>query len=100
MNTTKRMPQGTTEKLLSIAEKRPISAIAKEIKKDWGDKINYAAKPYLNSMLSLNNINEYDLNESASSIITYFLSNASSYRGDTAKKLKAELKEILKENRN
>jgi hypothetical protein len=30
-------------------------------------------------------------------VVAYFLSNASSYRGETARKVKAELKAMLKE---
>jgi len=73
---------------------RAISDIAREIKKDW-KKVNYAAVPYLDAMLQLSSVNESYGADSAKSIIRYFLSNASTYRGDTAKKLKAELKSLV-----
>jgi hypothetical protein len=36
--------------------------------------------------------------DSALSIIAYFLSNATTWRGDDARRLKAELREILKQH--
>ncbi|GAC1661489.1 MAG: hypothetical protein NVS9B7_29500 [Flavisolibacter sp.] len=76
-------------------EKRPINVIAKEIIKDWKN-VNYAAKPYLDAMRTLDNINDNYFCDSAKTIIIYFLSNASSWRGDVAKRVKAELKDLSK----
>lgn len=76
------------------ANARPISAIARDIRRDWGPKVNYAAKPYLDAMSSLDKITDSYYEDSAKSIVIYFLGNASSYRGETAKALKAELKSI------
>ena len=76
------------------ANARPISAIAHDIRRDWGPKVNYAAKPYLDAMSSLDKITDSYYEDSAKSIVIYFLGNASSYRGETAKALKAELKSI------
>ena len=74
-------------------EKRSIRSIALDIRKDWV-KVNYAAKPYLDAMLELNSINDKYYEDSAKSVILYFLSNASSFRGERAKALKAELKAL------
>lgn len=79
--------------------KRAISTIAREIKADWqakGKGIHYAAVPYLNAMLRLNTIDDRYGWDEAGSIVAYFLSNAASYRGETARRLKAELKELIK----
>ena len=77
-----------------MSEKRPIYEIARDIQKEW-KKVNFAAKPYLQAMLSLNTVaDKYGL-DSASSIILYFLSNASSFRGTKAKELKNELKILV-----
>lgn len=73
---------------------RPICQIAADIRKDWGTKVNFAAKPYLYAMLSLHNVTDTYGVESAKTQILYFLSNASTYRGENAKKYKAELKKI------
>lgn len=80
---------------------RPLYVIANEIRKDWkksvsGTDLNYAAKPYLEAMESLNSINDRFYEDSGKSIVAYFLSNASSYRGETAKAIKKELNSMLK----
>lgn len=77
---------------------RPLFAIAAEIRRDWsqqGKGVNYAAKPYLDAMADLTNITDNYGYDSGESIVRYFLSNASSWRGDTAKRVKAELKGML-----
>lgn len=74
---------------------RKISEIASEIKMDW-KKVNFAAKPYLDAMLSIDTIQDKYYFEDARSIVTYFLCNASSWRGEKAKAIKAELKGMLK----
>ena len=74
---------------------RSISEIARDIRKDW-KPVNYAAKPYLNAMGFLDNITDKYGMDSAKSIIAYFLSNASTWRGEKAKEIKAELKAMLK----
>jgi hypothetical protein len=74
---------------------RNINIIANEIRKDWGAKVNYAAKPYLEAMYSLNTMKDMYVCDSAVSIISYFLCNAGSWRGETAKRVKAELKAMV-----
>ena len=75
---------------------RPLCKIAAEIKKDWGNKVYFGAKPYLDAMTTLNSINDNYLLDTAKSIVSYFLANASTWRGETAKRVKAELKAMLK----
>lgn len=77
------------------SEPRELWEIAREIRKDWKN-VNYAAKPYLAAMESLCSINERYEQDDAKGIVLYFLSNASSWRGETAKRVKAELKQMLK----
>jgi hypothetical protein len=72
---------------------RSIRSIALDICKDW-EKVNYAARPYLDAMLQLNSINDRYYDDSAKSVVLYFLSNASGFRGERAKALKAELKAL------
>ena len=76
-------------------EVRPISEIAREIARDWKN-VNYAAKPYLSAMYSLNSMKDDYGMDSAEMIVAYFLSNATTWRGKTAKRIKAELKQRLK----
>jgi hypothetical protein len=74
---------------------RPISRIAADIVKAWGpSKINYAARPYLEAMASLDKITDSYFQDSGRSIVAYFLANARSFRGPEAAALKAELKAL------
>ena len=74
---------------------RLIYEIATEIRKDWKN-VNFAAKPYLDAMSTLNSISDNYIMDSGKSIVLYFLSNASSWRGEVAKAIKAELKAMVK----
>ncbi len=74
---------------------RPLYQIANEIKKDWV-KPNYAAKPYLDAMGSLTSVNDTYGWDSGKSIVIYFLCNANTWKGENAKRIKAELKSLTK----
>lgn len=74
---------------------RPLYEIAKEIRKDW-QKVYFGAVPYLDAMSTLNKVTDNYFQDSGKSIVLYFLANASTWRGDTAKRIKAELKAITK----
>jgi len=74
---------------------RSLSEIAVEIRKCWGKDIYFGAKPYLGAMLTLNKITDRYMCDSADTIVRYFLANASSWRGEDARRIKNELKEIL-----
>lgn len=72
--------------------------LANVIREDWGSKgkgVNYAAKPYLDAMATLQSINDNYMFDDGRSVVRYFLSNATSWRGDVAKAVKAELKSRL-----
>jgi hypothetical protein len=73
---------------------RPISTIAREIAADWR-KPCYAAVPYLRAMYNLDTVNDTYGIDYARSIVRYFLANASSWRGETARRIKAELNAML-----
>jgi len=80
-----------------LADKsRFLSDIAQEIWDDWGDKTAVDAKPYLLAMFSVRHITDKYGADDAETIVLYFLSNASTWRGDTAKRVKNELKSMLK----
>jgi hypothetical protein len=61
---------------------------------DW-KKVNFGAVPYLDAMTTLGSIHDDYGCDSAESIVRYFLSNATGWRGETAKRIKAELKALL-----
>ena len=74
---------------------RPIYEIAKDIRKDW-PKPHFAARPYLEALLCIGNKGDAFGADSGASIVAYFLSNAATYRGDNARRLKAELRSHIK----
>jgi len=75
--------------------KRTLRQIASDIDSTWSN-VNYSARPYLNAMYSCNGIDDMYGMDSAKSIVLYFLSNASAWRGADAKRIKAELKALIK----
>lgn len=76
-------------------ETRKLYQIANSISIDWKN-VNYAAKPYLEAMGSLEAITDNYYMDSGRSVVLYFLGNATSWRGETARTIKAELKALLK----
>jgi hypothetical protein len=74
---------------------RSIAAIARDINYHW-QKPYFGAVPYLGAMREINSIKDNYGADSAKSVVLYFLSNASTWRGDHARRIKAELKELCK----
>lgn len=74
---------------------RSLHAIAREIKSDW-KKIYFGAVPYLNAMETLDSIDDKYQCDDASTIVVYFLANATAWRGDVARRVKLELKGLTK----
>lgn len=74
---------------------RPLHEIAAEVRADW-KKVYFGAEPYLDAMESLNKITDSYGADSAKTIVIYFLSNAGTWRGETARRVKAELKAMIK----
>lgn len=79
---------------MNLSAPRPLHIIASEIRRDWGAKINFAARPYLDAMASLDSISDPVYTDSGKSVVLYFLANAATWRGETAKRVKAELKKM------
>jgi len=75
---------------------RPLHEIAADARRNWA-KPYFGAVPYLEAMAELGDIRGRYYLDSAASVVRYFLSNASTWRGDDAKRIKAELKAMLKE---
>jgi hypothetical protein len=73
-----------------------IASLAKVVRRDWGLKVNFAAKPYLDAMMSLETVNDNFGYDDGRSIVNYFLSNATTWRGPVAKAVKAELNKRVK----
>ena len=73
---------------------RSVSTIAREIKIDWV-KISPYAKHYLDAMFCIDKVTDNYGADSGKSVVLYFLSNAGSWRGEKAKEIKKELKQMV-----
>jgi hypothetical protein len=74
---------------------RPLYMIAAEIRKDW-TRPYFGAVPYLSAMSTLSDIRDNYIYDDGKSVVLYFLSNATTWRGETARRVKAELKAMCK----
>lgn len=82
----------------SIAE-GDLSDIASIIRRDFreqGKKIPASAEPYLDALSTLGSVDDNYYQDSGSSIVAYALSNLGTYKGETARLVKTELKARLK----
>jgi hypothetical protein len=72
---------------------RPLHYIAREIRKDWRN-VYFGAEPYLAAMSEMGSMSDNYGCDSAKTIVLYFLSNATTWRGEKAREIKAELKKM------
>lgn len=73
---------------------RPLNVIAQEIKADW-KKMYFGAVPYVDAMQQLLSVDDAYGYDNGRHIVNYFLGNAGQWKGETARKIKAELKAML-----
>ena len=73
---------------------RPLNVIAQEIKADW-KKMYFGAVPYVDAMQHLSSVDDAYGYNNGRYLVNYFLANASLWKGETARKIKAELKSML-----
>jgi hypothetical protein len=81
-----------------MSEPRSLNVIAREIIADYpkaGDEREYAGA-YVVPMLALNKITDSYFLDSGASVVRYALANLTSWRGEKARAIKAELREMLK----
>ena len=92
-------------KMEQKTEKRTFSAIAAEVLNLWktkyGKDLPWSLKcslPYLEAMIACETTdkNAQYYAETVESVVVYFLANITNWRGDDAKRIKAELKSMLK----
>jgi hypothetical protein len=74
---------------------RPLSQIGNEIVRNWSNPY-YGAVPYINAMRQLDQIGDKFYADTAQDVVLRFLCNCGTWRGETARKVKAELKAIVK----
>jgi hypothetical protein len=79
---------------------RSLNEIAAEIKQDWGKRINKHTVPYVEALSKLNNVNEMYGANTGLDAVAYFLVNAQTWRGEVARRIKAELKFLLKNSKS
>lgn len=77
--------------LTNLKEKK-LSEIALIIGCAWGEKMYFGAKPYVEAMADLESIDDNYYYDTGKSIVLYFLANAQTWRGETARAVKKELK--------
>jgi len=75
-------------------QNRSLNAVAKDIRQSWKN-ISFNAVPYLEALEFLNRIEDTYIVGSGVSIVQGFLANAGSFRGEDARRIKAELKAML-----
>ena len=81
---------------------RPLSAVAREIQRDYdakGKPLHYAAAPYVLAMSHLGSMSDRFYEDSAESVVMYAVSNLGSWRGEVAARVKAELKAAVNAHR-
>lgn len=67
--------------------------IAKEIRENW-TKPYFGAVPYLEAMETMESFKAPYFLDSGESIGLYFLANANTWRGEVARRVKAEIKAL------
>lgn len=83
---------------------RTVKAIAFDIQADMarmspGSNTRIWTAPYLHAMSTLDSINDQYIEDDGRTIVRYFLANADGWRGENARRLKAELRAMLAEPR-
>ena len=77
--------------------KRTFAEIAREIKQTWKN-VYFGAEPYLQAMATIESSDKDApyMFELAKDIVIYFLANAQTWRGEDARRIKAELESMIK----
>lgn len=70
---------------------RPLYTIAAEIRQAW-PRINPHAENYVKCMATMDKVSDGFGCDPGKEIVLYFLSNAQGWRGETARRVKKELK--------
>lgn len=87
---------GATDTLApEVLKAKHVNDLAEMVENDWGPKVNFAARPYLDAMRGMRGIDSTFGLDSGRTVVAYFLSNATGWRGPVAKAVKKELKRRL-----
>jgi hypothetical protein len=74
---------------------RTLPEVVAEVRKDWKNMSPYA-RPYFEAMSQMNSVSEPYYADSGTSVVLYFLCNASQWKGEVARRVKLELKAMVK----
>jgi hypothetical protein len=81
--------------VIMTSNKRQLSEIAKEVRSDWKNITNSAAEEALSCMEKMGDIDfPYEHDSNGHSIVGTFLSNSIGWKGDVARRIKAELRSM------
>lgn len=73
---------------------RTLREIAIDIQREWKN-VYFGAVPYLTAMKYLVSVDDQYINDSGESVVRHFLANAGSWRGESARRIKTELRSML-----
>lgn len=73
---------------------RSLRVIAEEIRASW-ENVSPHAEPYLEAMGELDDVDDYFFYDDGKGIVLRFLGNATTWRGEHARRIKAELKQLV-----
>lgn len=73
---------------------RPLYIIARDIRAHW-PRPYFGAVPYIQALGALDSIEDQYGQDDARGLVMYFLANAGTWRGQDAKRIKAELKAMV-----
>ena len=74
---------------------RSLKEIALEIRADWKNPY-FGAVPYINAMALMNSVDDNFFADNGREVVIYFLANASTWRGEVARRIKKELNSLVK----
>ncbi len=87
------IPTGVENMAEQTAE-RPLNVIAADIRQNWPN-VYFGAKPYLEAMETMRSPDQNYIADTGTSVVLYFLANAQTWRGEHARRIKAELKGMM-----
>ena len=92
-------PRGKVTNIIPIqtpdVKGKTLPELCRIIRRDWKN-VYFGARPYVEALECLDNVNETYIMDSGKTLVLYFLANASTWRGPVAKAVKAELKALIK----
>jgi hypothetical protein len=84
----------TAQQMGKPLNQMPLHEIAWLIERDWGT-VNFGAKPYLDAMKHMKSMRDMYGADDAASIVSYFIANAGTWRGETARIVKNYLRRLI-----